>query len=405
MSTTKQQFVAVKAPSISRRGIMQAGVALLGAPLVLGGLSSLGFAAPAVSATPAAPATRAGSAQAKVNLPCITAKRRLGKGAYSMEVSALGFGVMGANYNRGVHPPKKELLYLIGQAVEHGVTLFDTAQIYGPLANEALAGEALAPYKGRVAVTTKFGHKIVNGVYETGKLDSTPANIRKVAEESLKRLGVDVIELFYQHRFDPAVPIEDVAGTVKDLIREGKVKRFGLCEVGIETLRRAHAVQPVTALQSEYHLMWREPEQELFPVLEELGIGFVPYSPLNRGFLGGDMTEYTRFDSGNDNRNTLPRFTPEALRTNLMYVELLNRFGRPRGMTGAQVALAWMLAKKDWIVPIPGTTKLSHLEENIRAADFVCTPQEWAELENALAQVNIAGARYPAEQQKQVQKH
>lgn len=384
-------------PSISRRGIIQAGAALLVTPVVLGSLPGIGMAA--ASGPSPAPASKD-----TTNLPLITKKRTLGRGQSSMEVSALGFGVMGANYNRGIHPPEKDMIYLIGQAVEHGVTLFDTAQIYGPLINEELAGKALAPYKGKVAVTTKFGHKIVNGVYETGKLDSTPANIRKVAEESLKRLRVDVIEMFYQHRFDPAVPIEDVAGTVKDLIREGKVKRFGLCEVGPETIRRAHAVQPVTALQSEYHLMWREPEKDVFPVLEELGIGFVPYSPLNRGFLGGDMTEYTRFDSGNDNRDTLPRFTPEALRINLMYVEMLNRFGRPRGVTGAQIALAWMLAKKDWIVPIPGTTKLSHLEENLRAADFTCTPQEWAELENTLAQVKIIGDRYPAEQQKQVQR-
>ena len=210
-----------------------------------------------------------------------------------------------------------------------------TEKGYGPLTNEKLAGEALAPYRNKVAITTKFGHKIVDGIYHNGKLDSTPQNIRKVADESLKSLGVDAIDLFYQHRFDPEVPIEDVAGTVKDLIKEGKVKRFGLCEVGPETIRKAHAEQPVTAVQSEYHAMWREPEKNIFPVLEELGIGFVPYSPLNRGFLGGDMTEYTRFDSGNDNRDSLPRFTPDALRKNLMFVETLNRFGRPRGITGA----------------------------------------------------------------------
>lgn len=387
-------------PSISRRGIIQAGAALLAAPIVLGSLP-IGMAAAASGSASSSPAP---SSKGTADLPLITQKRTLGRGQFAMEVSAMGFGVMGANYNRGVHPPEKDMIYLIGQAVEHGVTLFDTGQIYGPLKNEELAGKALASYKGKVAVTTKFGHKIVNGVYHTGELDSTPANIRKVAEESLKLLKVDVIELFYQHRFDPAVPIEDVAGTVKDLIREGKVKRFGLCEVGPETLRRAHAVQPVTALQSEYHLMWREPEKDIFPVLKELGIGFVPYSPLNRGFLGGDMTEYTRFDSGNDNRNTLPRFTAEALRANLMYVETLNRFGRPRGVTGAQLALAWMLAKGDWIVPIPGTTKLSHLEENLRAADVSCTAQEWAELESQLDQVKIVGDRYPAEQQKQVQR-
>lgn len=228
------------------------------------------------------------------DLPLLTQKRTLGSGRFALEVSALGFGVMGTNYNRGVSPDGTAVIDLIRQAAEHGVTLFDTAQVYGPLTNEALAGEALAPYRGKVAITTKFGHSIIDGVYQTGKLNSRPENIRKVAEESLKRLKVDAIDLFYQHRFDPEVPIEDVAGTVGELIREGKVKRFGLCEVGPETIRRAHAEQPVTAVQSEYHLMWREPETDIFPVLEELGIGFVPYSPLNRGFLGGDMTAHTR---------------------------------------------------------------------------------------------------------------
>lgn len=385
--------------TISRRGAIKTGAALFAAPIVLGSLPQVGMAATANNNTNSNTSAGNGS----IDLPIITKKRTLGRGDYAMEVSALGFGVMGGNYNRGVHPPEKDMIRLIGQAVEHGVTLFDTAQVYGPLKNEELAGKALAAYKGKVAVTTKFGHKVVNGVYHSGELDSTPANIRKVAEESLKLLQVDVIELFYQHRFDPSVPIEDVAGTVKDLIKEGKVKRFGLCEVGPETIRKAHAVQPVTALQSEYHLMWREPEKNIFPVLEELGIGFVPYSPLNRGFLGGDMTEYTLFNSGNDNRNTLPRFTGEALRANLMYVETLNRFGRARGVTGAQLALAWMMAKKDWIVPIPGTTKISHLEENLRAADINLSQQEWAELEKQLDKIIIVGDRYSAEQQRQVQ--
>ena len=337
------------------------------------------------------------------DLPLINSRRVLGSGKYAMEVSPIGFGVMGANYNRGVSPDKKAVIDVIRQAAEHGVTLFDTAQIYGPLSNEKLAGEALAPYRDKVAITTKFGHKIVDGVYHKGELDSTPANIRKVAEESLKSLGVDAIELFYQHRFDPAVPIEDVAGTVGDLIREGKVKRFGLCEVGPETIRRAHAEQPVTAVQSEYHLMWREPEKDIFPVLEELGIGFVPYSPLNRGMLGGDFTAYTRFDSGNDNRDTLPRFLPENLGRNLQVVEAINRFARPRGITGAQAALGWLM-QNSWVVPIPGTTKLSHLEENIRAANLNLDRADWQELEGALAKIEIIGDRYPAEQQKQVQK-
>lgn len=383
---------------VSRRGMLRVAAALVAAPVLLGALPGLGLAAE----KKLPPASRSSGKNA-LDLPVLTKKRILGSGMYSMEVSALGFGVMGANYNRGVSPDRNKMIEIIRQAAEHGVTLFDTAQIYGPLINEELAGEALAPYKNKVAITTKFGHSIVNGVYQTGKLNSRPENIRKVAEESLKRLRVDTIELFYQHRFDPEVPIEDVAGTVKELIRQGKVKRFGLCEVGPETIRRAHAEQPVTAVQSEYHLMWREPEKNIFPVLEELGIGFVPYSPLNRGFLGGDMTEYTRFDSGNDNRNTLPRFTPEALRQNLMFVEMLNRFGRPRGITGAQAALGWLM-QKDWIVPIPGTTKLAHLEENLRAADLDVTPEEWKELEQELSRVEIMGDRYPAEQQRQVQR-
>jgi aryl-alcohol dehydrogenase-like predicted oxidoreductase len=382
---------------LSRRNIIKTGAVLLAASSFMGVMTNM------ANASEKKPPMPTSLEKNSLNLPLITKKRVLGSGKFSLEVSALGFGIMGANYNRGVSPDRKTLIEVIRQAVEHGVTLFDTAQIYGPLINEELAGEALAPYKNRIAVTTKFGHSIINGVYQTGKLNSRPDNIRKVAEKSLKRLKVDAIELFYQHRFDPDVPIEDVAGTVKDLIGEGKVKRFGLCEVGPQTIRRAHAVQPVTAVQSEYHLMWREQEKNVFPVLEELGIGFVPYSPLNRGFLGGDITEYTRFDSGNDNRNTLPRFTPEALRANLMFVETLNRFGRPRGITGAQAALAWILAQKPWVVPIPGTTKIAHLEENLRATDISVTPQEWAELELSLSKIQIVGDRYPAEQQRQIQ--
>lgn len=385
MRDTNEKYM----PGVSRRHVLRTAALLAATPALVHGFSGEGLAAE--------------EKKNSLDLPLLTKKRTLGSGKFRMEVSALGFGVMGANHHRGISPDRKKVIEVIRQAAEHGVTLFDTAEIYGPLTNEELAGEALAPFKGKVAITTKFGHSIINGVYQTGKLNSRPENIRKVAEESLKRLRVDAIELFYQHRFDPAVPIEDVAGTVKDLIREGKVKRFGLCEVGPETIRRAHAEQPVTAVQSEYHLMWREPEKSIFPVLEELGIGFVPYSPLNRGFLGGDMTAYTRFDSGNDNRNTLPRFMPDALGKNLMFVEVLNRFGRPRGITGAQAALGWLM-QKAWIVPIPGTTKLSHLEENIRAASLAVSPAEWKELEHALAKVEIVGDRYPAEQQKQVQR-
>lgn len=338
-----------------------------------------------------------------LDLASITRKRTLGRGRFSMEVSSLGFGVMGMNYNRGPHPDRKALLALLHQAAERGVTLFDTAQVYGPLINEELAGEGLYSYRDKVSVTTKFGHSIVDGKYETGNLNSRPENIRRVADDFIMRLKVDAIDLFYQHRLDPDVPIEDVAGTVKDLIAEGKVKRFGLCEVGAQTIRRAHAVQPVTAVQSEYHLMWREPESEIFPVLEELGIGFVPYSPLNRGFLGGAINEYTRFDSGNDNRNTLPRFKPEAIRANLALVEVLNAFGRTRGLTSSQVALAWLLAQKPWIVPIPGTTKLAHLDENLRAADVVFTADDLRALDDAVSKVEIVGDRYPPEQQKQIE--
>ena len=374
-------------PTPGRRGFLKTGAAAL-------------CAAPAMAsaATPPAASTCGG-----MDLPNITQRRTLGSGDWRLDVSALGFGVMGMNYNRGLHPDRKAMIALLHQAAERGVTLFDTAQVYGPLINEELAGEGLYPYRDKVSVTTKFGHRIVGGKYIDGELDSTPQTIRRVAEESLKRLRVDAISLFYLHRLDPAVPIEDVAGTVKDLIREGKVRRFGLCEVSAQTIRRAHAVQPVTAVQSEYHLMWRTQEKDVFPVLQELGIGFVPYSPLNRGFLGGGITEYTRFDSGNDNRNTLPRFTPQAIRANLAVVEVLNAFGRTRGMTSAQVALAWLLAKAPWIVPIPGTTKLAHLDENLRATEMTLNPADVQELEAAVARIRIVGDRYPAAQQKQVE--
>jgi aryl-alcohol dehydrogenase-like predicted oxidoreductase len=329
-------------------------------------------------------------------------RRILGSGNSSLEVSTLGFGVMGMTYNRGPHPDRKELIKLLHQAVDRGVTLFDTGEIYGPFTNEELAGEALSAYKNKIAVTTKFGHEIVNGK-GTGGVNSRPEHIRKVAEESLKRLKIDTIELFYQHRLDPKVPIEDVAGTIKDLIKEGKVKHYGLCEVSAETIRRAHKVEPLTAIQSEYHLMWRDPETKIFATLEELGIGFVPYSPINRGFLGGTLTEYTKFPATNDNRKDLPRFQPEAMRANLALVEVLNAFGRTRGATAAQIALAWHLAKRPWIVPIPGTTKLSHLEENLRAAEFKFSSEEWSNLEKDLAKIKIIGDRYNAAEQKKIE--
>lgn len=329
-------------------------------------------------------------------------RRILGSGRAAMEVSALGFGVMGMTYNRSQHPSKQACIRLLHEAVDRGVTLFDTAIIYGPLTNEWLAGEALAEFKGRINVTTKFGHEVINGK-GTGRQDSSPATIRRYCEESLRRLRIDSIPLFYQHRFDPRTPIEVVAETVGELIKEGKVQRWGLCEVSVETIRKAHAIQPLTAIQSEYHLMHRLVEQNgVLDVCRELGIGFVPYSPINRGFLGGGLNEYTVFDPGNDNRQTLPRFQPEAMRANTRIVNVLQQFGRTRGMTSAQVALGWLMQKAPWIVPIPGTTKLSHLEENLRTLDFSLAPEEWKELEGALAGIPVVGDRYNAEQQKQV---
>lgn len=331
----------------------------------------------------------------------LSKQRTLGTGSAAFNVSSLGFGVMGLNHHRGEHPDKKALIRMLHEAVERGVTLFDTAECYGPYINEELAGEGLAPFKNRVHITTKFGFDLER---ETNSpFNSRPERIRKVVENSLRRLKTDVIGILYQHRFDPNVPIEDVAGTVKELIQEGKVLHFGLCEVSEKTIRRAHAVQPVTAIQSEYHLMWREPEKDILPLCEELGIGFVPYSPINRGFLSGNINEYTRFDNGNDNRVTLPRFKPEAIRANLRIVEELNKFGRTRGITAAQVALGWLLWKKPWIVPIPGTTKLSHLEENLRTAELDIPSEDWLDLERNISSIPIVGDRYPNSLQSAVE--
>lgn len=332
----------------------------------------------------------------------VTGQRTLGTGPAAMTVSALGFGCMGLNYHRSIRLDKKQAFYLLHRAVDYGITLFDTAETYGPFINEELVGEGLAGYGDKIKVTTKFGFNY-NGNKVTG-LNSSPKRIREMVNQSLKRLRRDYIDLLYQHRFDPATPVEDVAGTIKDLIKEGKVKHWGMCEVSAATLRKAHKELPLTALQSEYHLMWREPESDILPVLRELGIGFVPYSPLNRGFLTGMLNEYTEFDSSNDNRAAYPRFTPQAMRHNLKIVEILNQFGRPRGITPAQIALAWLMNKGDWIVPIPGTTKLSHLEENIRAADIRISQKDWENLENELAGIKIMGDRYPADQQAQVGK-
>ena len=329
-------------------------------------------------------------------------RRTLGSKSAALEVSALGFGCMGLTYNRGAHPDKKQCISLVRSAFERGVRLFDTAIIYGPLNNEELAGEALEPFKGQVILSTKFGHEVINGK-ASGRQDSRPETIKRYCDESLKRLRVDCIELFYQHRFDPKVPIEDVAGAINELIQMGKVRRWGLCEVSEETIRKAHAIQPLSAVQSEYHLMWREVERNgVLKTCEELGIGFVAYSPLNWGFLGGSINEFTTFDKNSDNRQTLPRFSPENIRANTRVVELLNAFGRTRGMTAAQVALAWLLQKSKSIVPIPGTTKLSHLEENLRATEFVCSNEDWNMLEKNLQAIPILGDRYNAEQQRQV---
>lgn len=336
------------------------------------------------------------------HIPHIREHRVLGTGNAAFEVSALGFGVMGMTYNRSQHPDRKACIRLLHEAVERGVTLFDTAIIYGPLTNELLAADVLSEFKGKINVTTKFGHEVIDGK-GTGRQDSRPATIRRYCEESLRRLRTDSIPLFYQHRADPNVPVEDVAGTIADLIKEGKVQHWGMCEVSAETIRKAHAIQPLTAIQSEYHLMHRAVEENgVLNACRELGIGFVPYSPINRGFLGGCINEYTIFDPNNDNRQTLPRFQPEAIRANYRIVNVLQAFGRTRGMTSAQVALGWLLQRAPWMVPIPGTTKLSHLEENLRTLEFACTPEEWRELENSVAVIPVVGDRYNAEQQKLV---
>src|SRR5947199_2093714 len=322
-------------------------------------------------------------------------KRKLGKS--NLEVSAIGLGCMGMSFSYGPPKDKQEMISLIRTAVERGVTFFDTAEVYGPYTNEELVGEALAPFRSQVVIATKFGWKI-DPKAERGLagLDSRPEHIGEVAEASLKRLKTDVIDLFYQHRVDPNVPIEDVAGAVKDLIREGKVKHFGLSEAGPKTIRRAHAIQPVTALQSEYSLWYRNPEKEVLPTLEELGIGFVPYSPLGKGFLTGKINENTTFDRS-DFHNIVPRFTPEARKVNQALVDLLSEIAERKKATPAQIALVWLLAQKPWIVPIPGTTKLERLEENIGAVAVELTGDDLRELDAATAKIRVQGARYPEE--------
>jgi aryl-alcohol dehydrogenase-like predicted oxidoreductase len=326
-------------------------------------------------------------------------KRKLGKS--NLEVSAIGLGCMGLSFGYGPAVEKAQGISLIRGAVERGVTFFDTAEVYGPWTNEELVGEALAPVRDKVAIATKFGWKIDDEGKNTGALDSRPERIKKVADASLKRLRTDVIDLFYQHRVDPEVPIEDVAGAVKELIQAGKVKHFGLSEAGAQTIRRAHAVQPVAALQSEYSLFWREPETEIMPTLEELGIGFVPFSPLGKGFLTGAISADTEFDKA-DFRNIVPRFTPENRKANQALVDVVSKFAQQKKVTPAQIALAWILAQKPWIVPIPGTTKLHRLEENIGGVAVELTPQDLHEIDNASSQIKLEGARYPEHLQKMV---
>jgi aryl-alcohol dehydrogenase-like predicted oxidoreductase len=320
--------------------------------------------------------------------------RKLGKS--NLEVSAIGLGCMGMSFSYGPPKDKREMIALLHAAVERGITFFDTAEVYGPYINEELVGEALEPFRGKVVIATKFGFDLSGSDHRPGApgLNSRPEHIKQAVEGSLKRLRVESIDLLYQHRVDPTVPIEDVAGAVKELIQSGKVKHFGLSEAGVNTIRRAHAVQPLTALQSEYSLWWRRPEQEVIPTLEELGIGLVPYSPLGKGFLTGKIGENAKFDSS-DFRSTLPRFTPEALKTNQALIDLLGTIANRKNATPAQVALAWLLAQKPWMVPIPGTTKLNRLEENIGAAAIQLTPEDLREINAAASKITVEGARYP----------
>jgi aryl-alcohol dehydrogenase-like predicted oxidoreductase len=326
-------------------------------------------------------------------------KRKLGKS--NLEVSVVGLGCMGMSFSYGPPKDKKEMTDLLHAAVDRGITFFDTAEVYGPFLNEELVGEALAPFHGKLVIATKFGFDLSGSDHRPGAagLNSRPEHIKVAVEGSLKRLKVETIDLLYQHRVDPNVPIEDVAGAVKDLIQQGKVKHFGLSEAGVKTIRRAHAIQPLTALQSEYSLWWRKPEQEVIPVLEELRIGFVPYSPLGKGFLTGNIDENAKFDSS-DFRSTLPRFAPEALKANQALIDLLGKIAQRKKASPAQIALAWLLAQKPWIVPIPGTTKLNRLEENLGAATVELSPDDLRDIDNAASKIKVEGARYPERLEK-----
>jgi aryl-alcohol dehydrogenase-like predicted oxidoreductase len=368
----------------NRRNFLKTGATLSGVLLATAGLSASGTAR-SISEKPPAPDTK---------------YRVLGSGKHSLKVSAPGLGCMGMSYHRSFIPNRKDMIAMLRKAVEMGVTFFDTAEAYGPFTNEELVGEALAPFRKKILICSKFGFNIQDG--KLAGLNSKPDHIRTVVEQSLKRLRTDYIDMLYQHRVDPQVPVEEVAGTVKDLIREGKVRNFGMSEAGAENIRKAHAVQPLTAIQSEYSLMWRNPEEEIFRVCEELGIGFVPYSPLCRGYLSGYINERTKFVASNDNRATLPRYTPDAIKTNWAMIDILTAFGNQRGLTAAQVALAWLMAQKPWIVPIPGTTKPAHLQENLGAADFTFSPDELKSITEAVSKIKIVGDRYTGEQAQQV---
>ena len=391
---------SVNNTEMSRRGFLKR-TALAGATICI---------APTWEKVTAAEKALAGQSSASaasipISMAAVRTQRTLGIGKAAFSVSAMGFGCMGLNHHRSQSPDENACIRLIHETIERGVTLFDTAESYGYHKNEKLVGEALKGYADRVFVSSKFGHKFVNGVQVKTEEDSTPANIRLVCENSLRNLGVETLGMFYQHRLDPNTPIEMVADTCGELIKEGKILHWGMCEVNAETIRRAHKVCPVTAIQSEYHFMHRTVEENgVLALCEELGIGFVPYSPLNRGFLGGLINEYTQFDASNDNRQTLPRFQPEAIRANYRIVEVLNAFGRIRGITPAQISLAWQMNKKPFIVPIPGTTKLSHLEENLRACDIVFSAEDMAELEKAVAAIPVVGSRYDALQESKIQK-
>lgn len=381
----------------SRREFLGNGAKALASMGLLGLMANVAFGAQK-SLTP----PKEGKSLKLSQIAQITDYRTLGSGENAMRVSNLGFGCMGLNHHRSVKLEKKVAIKLVHEAIERGVTLFDTAEIYGPLTNETLVGEAIKGYTDKIFVSTKFGFAFEGGKVIAGKPDSSPKNIRRAVEGSLKRLQIDSIPLLYQHRFDSQTPVEVVAQTIQDLIKEGKVQRFGLCEVSADIIRKTHAIVPLTAIQSEYHLMYRNVESEILPLCEELGIGFVPYSPINRGFLSGAISEWTKFDPQNDNRINLPRFQKEAIRANLQIVEVLSAFGQPRGYTAAQIAQSWLLHKKPFIVPITGTSKLAHLEENLRSTQIKLSSNDIKEIEKQVLAIKIIGDRYNQKEQSQV---